>query len=260
VGVGHATGDIFVDPVLEIENAEVETSFAAVSYVHSFGLLGKSARFDVALPYATGRWTGERNGDFLQAERQGFRDPRLRFSMLLYGGPALGRAEFAKAEMSSTVVGVGLAVSPPLGEYFEDKRINLGDNRWTLHPQLGVTHTRGPWSYELTGSVFLYTDNDDFLNDQTLSNDPLYALQGHLVYTFRPGLWISAGSAYGSGAEPSINGVSRGVKTTNWLNALSVGLPISRTQGLKFTVLSTQTQEENGVDLTTVLLGYSKMF
>lgn len=258
--MGHARGDIFVDPVLGIEDAEVENTFAAVSYVHSFGLFGKSARVDVTLPYATGRWSGERDGEVLVAERTGFRDPRFRLSMLLYGGPALSPAEFGKTPRSSTVVGAGLSVIPPLGEYFEERQINLGENRWTVRPQLGVTHTRGPWSYELTGSVFLYSDNDEFLEDRTLSNDPLYALQAHVVYTFRPGLWVSGGSAYGTGADPSIDGVSRGVKTTNWLNALSVGLPISRTQGFKLTLLSTRTQEENGVDLTTVLLGYSKMF
>ena len=50
-GIVYTDGDIGLDPVLEIEDVTVEQKMAVVSYLHAFDLLGKSARFDVRLPY-----------------------------------------------------------------------------------------------------------------------------------------------------------------------------------------------------------------
>jgi hypothetical protein len=259
-GLAYSTGDIFLDPVLEIEDGEVDLFVAGVSYVRSFGLFGRSARFDVSVPYADGRWEGLLQGEPASVERKGLKDPRFRLSVLLYGGPALDRKEFAETPRSNTVVGVALSVLAPLGEYFDEKLINLGDNRWIIRPQLGVTHTRGPWTYELTGSVFFFTENDSFFGGTTLENDPLYTIQGHLIYTFRPGLWASLSTAYGDGAEPSVSGVPKESSTENWLSAISFGLPLSRSEGLKFTYVRSRTQVPTGADLNTLQLSYSKMF
>ena len=259
-GLAYSAGDIFLDPVLEIEDGEVDLFVAGVSYVRSFGLFGRSARFDVSVPYADGRWEGLLQGEPASVERKGLKDPRFRLSLLLYGGPALDRKEFAETPRSNTVVGVALSVLAPLGEYFDDKLINLGENRWIIRPQLGVTHTRGAWTYELTGSVFFFTDNDEFFGGTTLENDPLYAIQGHLIYTFRPGLWLSLSTAYGDGAEQSVGGVPKESSTENWLSAISFGLPLSRSDGLKFTYVWSRTQVPTGADLNKLQLSYSKMF
>ena len=96
-------------------------------------------------------------------------DPRLRLSVNFIGAPALRGKEFQAYRAShsiNTVVGAALAVTLPLGEYEQEKLLNLGENRFIIRPQLGFVHTRGRWSYELTGSVFLYTDNDEFLGNK----------------------------------------------------------------------------------------------
>ena len=54
VGLAYSEGDIFIDPVLQIEDASVELLGAGVSYVRTFGLFGRSARFDVNVPLADG--------------------------------------------------------------------------------------------------------------------------------------------------------------------------------------------------------------
>lgn len=260
IGAAYTEGDIFLDPVFEIEDAEVELFTTGVSYIRSFGLFGKAARFDVTVPFADGRWRGLLQGEPAGVDRQGLADPRVRLSMLLFGGPALDRETFAATQPSNTVVGAALSVTAPLGEYKNDRLINLGGNRWVIRPQLGITHTRGAWTYELTGSVFFFTDNDRFFRGTTLENDPLYAIQGHVIYTFRPGLWASVSSAWGTGAEPTVDDIPKDATTENWLAALSVGLPVSRRQGVKIAYLRTRTQVPNGADLDTLLLSYSWMF
>jgi hypothetical protein len=260
VGLGYSKGDIFLDPVLTIEDAEFELTLGVAAYIRTFGLFGKSSRLDLRVPYVDGSWQGLLEGEFTRVHRNGIGDPRFRLSMLLYGAPAETPQEFAKSEKSNTVVGAAIAVTAPLGQYFPDKLINLGANRWVIRPQLGVAHTRGKWTYELTGSVFLFTDNDDFFNDTELESDPLYALQGHIIYTFRPGLWTSFSTAYGTGANATISGVPKDVVSRNRLTALSMGLPISRRQGLQLTYLRTRTQENTGSDTDTLILSYSQMF
>jgi hypothetical protein len=70
----------------------------------------------------------------------------------------------------------------------EDKLINLGSNRFTFRPQIGAVHTRGKWSLKTTGIAALFTDNNEFFNGKKLEQDPLYTLNGHLIYSFRPGV------------------------------------------------------------------------
>jgi len=260
IGTTYTDGDILFDPVLLIEDARFKLGGLAMSYVYSFGLFGKSARVDALIPYFSGRWKGTLNDESVTVRRRGFGDPRLRLSVLLYGGPAQTRAEFAKSKKSSTVVGAGLSLVMPYGEYLEDKLINLGQNRWIARPQLGVTHTRGKWTMEVTGSVFLYSDNDEFFDGNRLENDEVYAVQGHVIYTFRPGLWASLSTAFGSGGEAQINGVNKDNPTGNWLSALSLGLPINRKQGIKLSWLRARTQKDTGLDQDTVLVAYSVMF
>lgn len=260
IGIGHIEGDILFDPVLLIEDAEFDMEAASLVYVRSFSLAGKSARVDFTLPYRAGRWEGTVDGEFVHFRRRGFADPRLRFSMLLYGGPAQTQAEFAKSKKSNTVVGAAVSVLMPFGEYRKERLINLGNNRWVVRPQLGVTHTRGKWTGELTGSVFLYGDNDEFWQGTQLETDPLWAFQAHLIYTFKPGLWASVSTAYGIGGEAKVNKVAKNNLAGNWLSALSFGFPIDRRQGIKITLLMGRTQKPTGVDINSLLLGYSLMF
>ena len=85
VGIGYSKGDIFLDPVLKIEDADFELVLGVAAYVRTFGLFGKSARFDLRVPYVSGTWEGLVDGEFAQVNRDGFGDPRFRLSVLLYG-------------------------------------------------------------------------------------------------------------------------------------------------------------------------------
>jgi len=185
-GVIHTDADIALDPVLELEDVSADVKTVIVSFLHAFDLWGQSARFDARLPYQDARWEGLLAGEPAAAERRGPGDPRVRLSVNFLGAPALKGKEFQTHRAShpvNTVVGAALAVTLPLGEYKQNKLLNLGENRFVFRPQLGFVHSRGHWSYELTGSVFLHTDNDDFSGNNKREQDPLYALQTHLIYT-----------------------------------------------------------------------------
>jgi hypothetical protein len=260
IGYGYIDGDIFFDPVLLIEEATFDMHAIALGYVRSFGLFGQSARVDFTLPYRAGRWQGTVDDEFVHFRRRGLGDARMRFSTLLYGGSAESMEEFVKSERSKTVIGVAVAVTMPTGEYSKDRLINHGSNRWIIRPQLGVTHNRGKWTSELTGSVFIYTNNNEFWKNTQLETDPLLALQAHVIYTFQPGLWASVSTGYGWGGESTVNGDAKNNPSGNWLTALSVGIPIDRKQGVKVSLLTGRSQKQTGADIDSLIFAYSLQF
>jgi hypothetical protein len=259
-GYSYTDGDIFFDPLLQIEDAVFELHGVGVSYVRTLAFMGKSARVDFTLPYKAGRWEGLLDGEYVSVRRRGPGDARARFSVLLYGGPAETPQEFAKSEKSNTVIGAAVAVTMPTGDYNSGRLINLGANRWIIRPQVGVTHSRGKWTGEFTGSLFLYADNDHFWQETRLETDPLFAAQAHLIYTFRPGLWTSVSTAYGWGGEATVNGDAKNNPSGNWLTALSFGFPITHKQGIKIAWIRGRSQKPTGADIDSLLLGYSLMF
>ena len=134
----------------------------------------------------------------------------------------------------------------------DDKLINLGENRFTFRPQLGVTHRRGKWTTEVVGEVAIHTDNDNFFNDKTREQDPTYIIHAHLTHTFRPGVWLSTGIGYDYVGENSIDDVNSDDKQQDigWL--LKFAYPINRQSGFNFTYLGTRKQKSTGLDSDTL--------
>jgi Putative MetA-pathway of phenol degradation len=256
----YTDGNIFLDPAVLVEDAQAEIHTLGLAYIRTFGLFGKSARVDVSAPFSNGHWEGQIDGQFAETRRQGFGDPKVRLAINLLGSPAQTPAEFA-AYRTNTVVGAALEVTVPIGEYFEDRLVNLGSNRWVLRPQLGIVHNAGKWTYEATASAWFFGDNDDYqAPGRTLEQNPLYALQLHLIHTFRPGLWASASAAYGTGARAIVAGVRNPYEQANALWALSLGIPIDRRQGIKLAYQVGRATETVGVDYERLILAYSLMW
>lgn len=256
----YTQGDLYLNPVLGIENGEFELHTTVLKYIHSFELLGKSARVDLWQPYQSGVWNGLLKGVPAEVERDGWADSVLRFAINLYGAPPLAGKEFVEYRANAThetIIGTGLLVQVPTGEYFEDKLINLGSNRFTFTPQFGVVHNRGKWSGELSASASLCTDNNEYFKGKTLEDDVYLIGQGHLIYTFLPGLWLSASAGYGLGGESTINGIPSGDPKANLGWGLSAGIPVSRTFGFKIAYIATRTQEDTGSDTDTFTIGCS---
>jgi hypothetical protein len=253
-------GDILFDPVLLIEDATYDVYVAGAGYVRTFELLGKSARIDANVPYATGRWEGLLDGVDTTVRRRGFLDPRIRFSINLYGAPPLsGKAyvQYRQENPVTTTVGAAVAITLPFGDYNDQKLINLGRNRIVIRPQLGVLHQRYKWQFEVTGSVFLHQTNDEFWGGNELKQDPLWFIQGHVIYTFKPGWWASFSSGFAHGGRSHVNDVPKtDDRRTNYF-AVSFGVPINTRQGLKITYLTSDTNISVGANTNALLAAWS---
>jgi hypothetical protein len=256
-GAGYARleGDVSFNPVLQIEDATVSGQALAISYVRSFNIGDKVARLDILLPWANMRWTGLLDGVPATASRVGLSDPNIRLSIILAGDKP------DKLATSNTVIGAAIAVSVPFGEYLDDKLLNLGSNRVFVRPQMGVLHTRGNWSYELTGSIFLFGDNDDFYGGSKLEQDALFAVQTHLIYAFnKPGYWAALSAGYGWDGQSTVDGNKVDDSRRLFLSALALGAPIGQRQGIKFAYIRTRTNSNTGSDVDSLSLGWSYRF
>src|SRR3954468_2852330 len=210
LGLGYlrSAGGVAVDPSLPLDNVDAEVNAASLSYLRTFGLFGRSASIGFVLPYSRADVSGDVFEQQRSVTRTGWADPRLRLAVNLFGGPALDREEFAARE-PSTAVGASLMVVAPLGKYDSDRLINLGSNRWAIKSEIGVYQPLGPWSLELYGGVWFYTDNDDFFGGVRREQEPIATLQAHVGYTFRPGLWLAADATYYAGGQSMIDGVRK---------------------------------------------------
>lgn len=260
VGAGYirSDGDVAFDPVLNVQDATVDGDTLILSYVRSFDFGGKRVRLDALLPWADLRWEGLLDGAPAKVERTGLADPYLRLSVILAGTPA---DRSGPPPETSTVIGAAVGIILPWGEHFEDKLLNLGQNRFVVRPQIGVLHARGLWSYELSVSTFLYEDNDDFFGGQELEQDPLFATQAHVIRQFnKRGYWASLSAGYAWDGESTVNGVEKGDKKRIFLSAATFGMPIGRKQGLKFAYIRNRTNASTGNDIDSFAIAWSLRF
>lgn len=63
--------------------------------------------------------------------------------------------------------------------------------------------------------------------------EPLYLLQGHVIRTFDRGVWASLSAGYDWGGQSSVNGEKEDDKRSDFLYAMSVGMPVSKTSSIK---------------------------
>lgn len=243
VGVLHTTGGLSFDPSIPVKNPELSvwTSFAAFSHV--FDAAGQSARVDVLLPYARLSGTAEYLGQPVERRQDGLADASLRLSVNLHGAPAMKAAEFRHYEQA-LVAGASLQITAPTGAYDNRRIVNIGANRWTIKPEIGVSRAFGPLVVEMAASASLFTDNTDFYGGSVRKQDPIYALQAHSIYVFSPGLWAALSYTYFEGGKTQIDGKPGNDLQQNTRIGGTVSVPLSRYQSVKFTA-------SNGVSART---------
>ena len=251
---GFSTGNVLFDSTLPIEDATADVHTFAVLYLRTLDFFGKSAKADVLVPFSSADFEGFLDGEFRTRTPDGFADPRFRLAVNLVGGPALTVPEFAKYR-AKTILGASIQVIAPLGQYDPTKLINLGSNRWSFRPELGLSRAVKKWFLELAGGVWLFTENGDFFGGQRLEQSPLYFIKGDVIYNFRPGLWASFNFGFANGGETTIDGVRRGTLQRNSRTGLTLALPLNRRNGLKFVYTSGLTTRL-GADFDSFLLVY----
>lgn len=231
-GYARSTGGILTDPSLPVDDVHATIDSGVIGYGRTFSLLGHLANAGLIAPYVSGHFTGTLNGEDAEASRTGFGDLKLRLATNLIGGPALTPAEFVK-RTPATTLGVSLTVSAPTGEYYSDKLVNIGTNRWAVKPEIGLSRPVGRWTLEAMAGAWFFEDNDNFFGGKLREQDPLVSVQAHVSYTFRPKLWLAFNATFYDGGRTTIDGVLKDDRQSSARYGLTFSMPLSRSQSIK---------------------------
>ena len=254
VNYAYQTGEIVFDASLPFSDVTAKINSGTFGYVRTFGLFGRSASAALAVPYVWGSVEGRVEEEQRRITRSGFADIQSRLTVNLLGGPALTPAEFARRK-PETALGFTLVTVAPTGEYMPDKLINLGANRWAFKTELGLSQPAGKWAFEAYAAAWFFTPNDDFFGGQRRTQEPIYAFQGHVSYTFRPRLWLAVSGTYYTGGETSLDGGPGRDLLKNSRVSVTGSVPLGQRQSLKLFYARGATRSI-GADFTTYSVSY----
>lgn len=244
VAFTRSTGDVNFDPTLPVENAQAEIQNVAFGYFRSIDFCGRSANVSVLVPYTWGTIDGDYFGEYTKIRRSGLSDPLFRFAVNLYGAPAMDMKEFA-AFTKKTIIGASVTVSAPLGQYDPAKIINLGGNRWSIKPEVGLSRTFGKYFVDVYGGVRFYTANDEF-QGRTRKQDPVGSMQFHAGYNFKPRLWLAGDANFFWGGRSTIDEVQKFDRLQNSRAGVTLAVPVDRHNSIKFNVSQSIMQSVGG--------------
>lgn len=249
-GYTYSHGGLATADSAPIQDARLNMNTGVLAYVRSLDVWGKSAKFDVILPYSQLSGSAMVAGQKRERKVFGLNDPLFRFSVNFYGAPALSMPEFANYHQD-VIIGASLQVSAPLGQYDKDKLVNLGNNRWSVKPGLGISKAWGRLTVELSTAVIFFTKNDDYFGGKTLEENPLSSTQLHVTYDLGRGVWAALSGTYDYGGRTTIDGVRSNNLESDWRVGVTLALPVTRKNSIKL-YASTGVYTSAGTNFTLV--------
>jgi hypothetical protein len=251
LAVTGSTGGVFTDPSAPLTDVEADIGILGLGVGHSFALLGKSALALGVVPVTWGEARGQVGEDRREASRRGLADPRLKLSVILAGSSPMTPAQFARAPRR-TIVGTSLTVVPPIGQYAASKLVNLGSNRWSFKPEVGLSIPLARWTVDGYAGVWFFTDNNAYYPGTAHRHqDPVFALQGHVSYTLGRRAWVAVNATWYSGGQSSVDGIDSATRFQNTRLGATWSMPVGRRQSLKL-AYSTGAATRAGADFKTL--------
>jgi hypothetical protein len=242
LGYAYSQGAVAVDPSVPLDDANMSLDVAVAGFARSFDWGGKSAKVAAAVPYACLDGSALWQGVAVTRDVCGAGDAKLGVSVNFYGAPPTPLKEFA-GYRQDLIMGASMSVTAPTGQYDNDKLVNIGTNRWSLKTELVLSQALGKFILELAGAATFFSDNDDFFGGKHREQAPLYAVQGHIIYSFPHGIWGAVNSTYFAGGRTTLDGVEPNDRLANSRAGATLALPIDRKNSIKlytFTGVSTR--------------------
>ena len=255
-GYAHQTGDVVTDPSIPITGVDSTIDSGVIAYQQTLGLFGRTGNFQLEVPYVDGTTTGMVSDEPGRRDVSGFGDIAATLTINLLGAPSMSPADFQELrQQPRPILGASLKIVVPTGEYEADRLINIGTNRWAARLQLGyIRPLSREWLLEISAGAWFFEDNDEFLG-VTREQDPITALNFHLVRRFSPGFWGSVDLNYYLGGHTTVDGERKADLQRNSRLGFSIAYPFRRRHGVKLGI-SEGVVTESGGDFRTITLNY----
>ena len=251
-GYSYSVGGVLFDPAIPLDNARIKTHGALFAYARSIKVGGMAGKIDMIVPYAWLSGTADFMGEPASREVSGLADPRVRMSVIFIGGPALPLSGF-KDYKQNFVMGTSLQIYFPVGQYDPEKVVNLGTNRFTFKPELGISKTINRLVLELALAGQFFTINNNYYYGKTMKQDPIGSIQGHVNYNFRKGIWAALDGTFYWGGKTTIDGMEGDNLQENTRIGFTFALPLNIRHSLKLN-LSTGASTRTGSDFDAITL------
>lgn len=246
----YTQGNLLFDPALPIEDTEAKLHSIVGAYVRSINFFGLSGKIDAVVPFGIGDWTGIYTGIDTATSRAGFGDLRVRLSFNFLGSPALKATEFQDYRPGH-ISGFSIQVIAPTGQYYSDRLINLGTNRWAFKPQLGYAWNYQKWIWETYAAAWFYTKNSEFWGGNELKLNPMFTVKLHSIRKLNKGKWLAFNVGYGIGARGTVNGELRDTRISTIRLMLVYAMPIGKKHILRLDAKS-GIRLEKGPDFNSI--------
>jgi hypothetical protein len=255
-GYSYSDGDLSTVSSSPIKDAHLKIYTGLFAFARTLDVWGKSGKIDVIVPYSHLTGNAMVAGEPRERNVSGWNDPRFRFSVNFSGAPALSLKEFADYQQD-LIIGASIQVSAPLGQYDEDKLVNLGNNRWFVKPDIGISKAWGALVLELSTGVYIFSDNNEFFGGKKLEQDPLSTSQIHVTYNLGRGVWAALSGTYDYGGRTTIDGVKNDDLLNNSRVGVTLALPVNRNNSIKlFASSKIHTSIGNDYNLGSIIWQY----
>lgn len=251
--MGFSSGNVLFDASLPVTDVHAKVELLGLGYVRTLGIFGRLAKFDAQIPLTWSEFTGLVAGETRTRSPSGLADPRFRLSVNLLGAPALRLPEFAQYQQR-VILGASVQVAPPLGQYDPDRYINLGANRWSFRPEVGVSLARGRLLLEGAGGAWIFTANTDYVGSTTLTQSALYFAKANAIWTFRRSLWLAGSYGRATGGQTRVEGaVTNSLQRNDRLGATLV-VPVHQSFAVRV-VYTSGLSTRSGADFDSIAFG-----
>ena len=259
-GFSYSYGGILTDPTLPIKNLDATAQTVSVGVAHTFSLFKLTSQVLAAVPYTWAEVSGLVLNQPGYTARSGLGDTRLRFSVLVLGGPAATLSQLAKAPRK-TILGLGLNVVVPTGQFFPDKLINIGTHRFSYRPEIALSQPLGNrWLVDVYAGAWFFSANQSFYpGDAVRTQDPMGAFQAHISYNISPMMWIALDGTYYVGGQSSINDIVNDDRQSNSRIGMTAVMPVGKQNTIRF-ACSTGAVVRVGQDFTTFSIGWQRVW
>jgi hypothetical protein len=216
-GFSYLDGGVVTDAASPIQDLEATVMTPSLGVGRTFSLFGQTAQAFAALPYAWAHATGLVLGQDSSTS-----------------APSSTVGEFLKIPRQ-LVIGTSLTVVAPVGQYFPEKLINLGTNRWSFKPEIALSYPVDErWLLDVYAGVWLFTENNAFYpSNATRTQDPLVAIQAHVSYDFQPLMWAALNATFYAGGLTSVNGIKKNDRQQNMRLGGTFVLPVWKRHTVK---------------------------
>jgi hypothetical protein len=116
------------------------------------------------------------------------------------------------------------------------------------------------WTFDTYAAVWLFTDNDEYFTGRSVRHqEPIVAVQAHVVYTLARRGWLAGDLTFYQGGESTVDGAPASGSYHNTRVGGTFAWPIGQRQSVKVGYSAGATTRL-GADFQTLTVGWQMLF